>query len=89
MTTTAPARRAGNRNGQSGHEEASRLSDAALAAMAGDRLVSEPVLREQLSLSKSTLRRLRAEGLPHVGTERLRRYPVAGVLRWLGERGAE
>jgi excisionase family DNA binding protein len=48
--------------------------------------LTEPELRERLRISKSTVARLRAKGMPHVGTGRLRRYPLASVLRWWSSR---
>lgn len=48
--------------------------------------LTEPDLRERLGYSRSTVARLRARGLPHVGRDRLRRYPWAEVRRWLAER---
>ena len=50
-----------------------------------DRWVSEPLLREVLSMSSSTIRRLRKRGLPSVGSDRLRRFHLETVLRWLAE----
>ena len=49
--------------------------------------ISEPELRTRLAYSRSTIARLRARGLPHIGRDRLRRYEWAAVLRWLRERG--
>jgi hypothetical protein len=48
--------------------------------------VSEPELRERLQYGRTTVARLRARGLPHVGSGRLRRYPWEEVIRWLRER---
>jgi hypothetical protein len=50
-----------------------------------DTWVGEPRLREFLSMSSSTIRRLRKRGLPSVGSDRLRRYNVGIVLQWLSE----
>ena len=50
-----------------------------------DRWVSEPLLREVLSMSSSTIRRLRKRGLPSVGSDRLRRFHLETVLRWIAE----
>jgi len=52
---------------------------------ATDAWVSEPRLREFLQMSSSTIRRLRKRGLPCVGSDRLRRYHLETVLRWLAE----
>lgn len=50
-----------------------------------DRWLSEPQLMDYLGYSKSTIRRFRQGGLPHVGTNRLRRYHLATVLQYLSE----
>ena len=50
-----------------------------------DAWVREPQLRDYLQMSASTIRRLRARGLPSVGKDRLRRYHLDTVLRWLAE----
>jgi len=50
-----------------------------------DRWVSEPQLREFLNMSSSTIRRLRKRGLPSLGSNRLRRYHLETVLRWIAE----
>jgi len=47
--------------------------------------IGEPLLREYLNMSASTIRRLRKRGLPYVGRDRLRRYHLETVLRWLAE----
>ena len=47
--------------------------------------LTEPELRRRLSFSRSTIRRLRAKGLPHIGRDRLRRYRLSDVLKWLSE----
>jgi biotin operon repressor len=51
-----------------------------------DAWLSEPELRDRLGYSPSTIRRLRARGLPHVGSDRLRRYHLPTVLKWLSGR---
>jgi biotin operon repressor len=51
-----------------------------------DRYMSEPDLAKHLSCSPSTVRRLRKKGLPCVGKDRLRRYHLGTVLKWLNER---
>jgi hypothetical protein len=48
-----------------------------------DRWMSEPELRQYLSYSPRTMRRLRKRGLPHIGRDRLRRYHLPAVLQWL------
>jgi phage terminase Nu1 subunit (DNA packaging protein) len=50
-----------------------------------DRWLSEPELRAYLSYSASTIQRLRKRGLPCVGSDRLRRYHLATVMKWLAE----
>jgi len=47
--------------------------------------LSGPDLCRRLSISRSTLSRLRERGLPHVGHDRLRRYHLPTVLQWLSE----
>jgi phage terminase Nu1 subunit (DNA packaging protein) len=47
--------------------------------------IREPQLREYLQVSASTIRRLRTRGLPSMGRDRLRRYHLETVLRWLAE----
>ena len=47
--------------------------------------VSEPDLRLVLVYSRATVRRLRQKGLPHVGHDRLRRYHLPTVVKWLAE----
>lgn len=51
-----------------------------------DRYLSEPDLARHLGYSPSTVRRLRKKGLPCVGKDRLRRYHLGTVLKWLSER---
>jgi len=51
-----------------------------------DEWVNEPTLRRRLGYSRSTIRKLRLLGLPHVGTARLRRYPWNEVRAWLSSR---
>ncbi|UVT20115.1 MAG: helix-turn-helix domain-containing protein [Nitrospira sp.] len=51
-----------------------------------DRYLSEPDLRSYLGYSPSTIRRWRKKGLPCIGQDRLRRYHLASVLKWLKER---
>jgi len=53
--------------------------------MVTDVWVGGSQLREFLSMSSSTIRRLRKRGLPSVGRDRLRRYHLETVLRWLAE----
>ncbi len=50
-----------------------------------DEWLSEPELRRRLNYSKSTITRMRKRGLPCVGTDRLRRYHLPSVLKWLAE----
>jgi len=45
--------------------------------------VSGPEVCRRLGMSRSTLRRLRNKGLPHLGDDRLRRYHLPTVLKWL------
>jgi len=45
--------------------------------------ITEPELRQRLRYSASTIRRLRKDGLPYVGSDRLRRYHWPTVLQWL------
>lgn len=47
--------------------------------------VSEPELRRRLGVSRSTVARWRQRGFPHVGHDRLRRYHLPTVLRWISE----
>ena len=47
--------------------------------------IREPQLRAYLQVSASTIRRLRARGLPSLGSDRLRRYHLETVLQWLSE----
>jgi hypothetical protein len=47
--------------------------------------LSEPDLRQYLGYSSSTVRRLRARGLPCVGQNRLRRHHLPTVVKWLAE----
>jgi len=47
--------------------------------------IREPQLRAYLQVSASTIRRLRARGLPSLGKDRLRRYHLETVLQWLSE----
>jgi phage terminase Nu1 subunit (DNA packaging protein) len=47
--------------------------------------LSQPELRGYLGYSTSTMQRLRKRGLPCVGSDRLRRYHLATVLKWLAE----
>ncbi len=49
--------------------------------------VSEPELCQILQYSSSTVRRLRAKGLPCVGNYRLRRYQLAQVIDWIAKHG--
>ena len=53
--------------------------------MVTDTWVGEPLLREYLKMSASTIRRLRKRGLPSVGSDRLRRFHLETVLRWLAQ----
>jgi hypothetical protein len=48
-----------------------------------DEWLGEPTLRRRLRFSRSTIRRLRARGLPSIGSGRLRRYRWASVVDWL------
>ena len=50
-----------------------------------DEWLSEPELRKRLHYSKSTIARFRKRGMPCVGTDRLRRYHLPSVLKWLAE----
>jgi hypothetical protein len=59
-------------------------SHTAISA-ATDTWVGEPLLREYLNMSSSTIRRLRSRGLPSLGRDRLRRYHLETVLQWLAE----
>jgi biotin operon repressor len=45
--------------------------------------VSEPELCRRLGISRSTVARMRQRGLPHVGHDRLRRYHLPTVVKWL------
>lgn len=56
-----------------------------VASGAADVFITETELRRRLGYSRSTVARLRARGLPHVGRDRLRRYEWAGVLEWLSQ----
>ena len=47
--------------------------------------ITEPQLRAYLQVSGSTIRRLRARGLPSLGSDRLRRYHLEMVLQWLSK----
>jgi biotin operon repressor len=47
--------------------------------------VSGPELCRRLGVSRSTVKRMRQRGLPHVGHDRLRRYHLPTVLQWLSE----
>ena len=47
--------------------------------------LSGPALCGRLSISRSTLSRLRLRGLPYLGQGRLRRYHLPSVLQWLSE----
>jgi len=53
--------------------------------IAEDRYLSEPRLAAYLGYSSSTMKRLRARGLPCVGQGRLRRYHLPTVMQWLAE----
>jgi phage terminase Nu1 subunit (DNA packaging protein) len=62
------------------------MNNQSHTAIAGaDTWVAEPKLRAFLGMSSSTIKRLRRRGLPSVGTDRLRRFHIAEVLRWLAE----
>jgi predicted DNA-binding transcriptional regulator AlpA len=50
-----------------------------------DRYLSEPDLRTYLGYSPSTIRRFRKQGMPCIGQDRLRRYHLGSVLKWLNE----
>ncbi len=52
---------------------------------ASDEWLSEPELCKRLNYSKSTIRRFRKDGMPSIGTFRLRRYHWPTVLKWLQE----
>lgn len=54
---------------------------------AEDVWLSQPELARRLGYSLSTIARLRKRGLPHVGTDRRRRYHWPTVLRWLAVKG--
>ena len=45
-------------------------------------LLTATELREYLNISRSTLARLVAAGLPHIGSGRLRRFDKETLLRW-------
>ena len=47
--------------------------------------IRELQLRAYLQVSASTIRRLRARGLPSLGSDRLRRYHLETVLQWLSK----
>jgi predicted site-specific integrase-resolvase len=47
--------------------------------------VSGPELCRRLGVSRSTVARWRHRGLPHVGHDRLRRYHLSTVLKWISE----
>ena len=47
--------------------------------------ISGPELCRRLGISRSTVTRMRQRGLPHVGHDRLRRYHLPTVLRWVAE----
>jgi hypothetical protein len=51
-----------------------------------DAWIAESELRRRLAYSRSTVTRLRKQGLPHVGRDRLRRYEWQAVLEWLSRR---
>ena len=57
------------------------------ATPAEDVWLSQPEVARRLDYSPSTLVRLRKRGLPHVGTDRTRRYHWPTVLRWLAVKG--
>lgn len=59
---------------------------ANLPARAEPALVSTSQLCEQLSISKATLHRLRARGLPCVMLADAPRFSVAKVIAWLESR---
>jgi excisionase family DNA binding protein len=54
----------------------------------GGKMLSAEELQQQLSISRSTLYRLRKEGLPHtkVGYRTIR-YDLVQVLEWLEKKG--
>jgi biotin operon repressor len=56
-----------------------------ITILAEDTWLSEPDLRARLGFSRSTIRRLRERGLPHIGRGQLRRYHLPTVLQWLSE----
>jgi hypothetical protein len=49
-------------------------------------LVNDTELRRRLGYSSTTIRRLRAKGLPSIGQDRLRRYDWSAVVLWLSQR---
>ena len=55
-------------------------------APAGEEWLTELQLRQRLRYSRSTIRSLRKAGLPHIGADRLRRYPWNEVREWLAAR---
>jgi excisionase family DNA binding protein len=48
--------------------------------------VSSTELMESLNISRGTLRKMMAEGLPHTRPGKFPRFDVADVERWLRER---
>ena len=51
-----------------------------------DYWVKESYLRDYFWVSRDSVARLRAAGLPHIGHGRLRRYHLPTVVRWLEQR---